>query len=120
MLFILMKIFKCFIFFLFIESFGLILVNKITQVLGAQFYNILIVHCCVFSTPSQVSVQHHLLPYTLFHCPPLTVTTLLSVPMKFFSFYFFLAQSLHPTAPPHSCQPALYESLFYLLVHFVH
>ena len=39
------------IFFLFIEFIGVTLVNKITQVSGAQFYNTSPVHCIVCLPP---------------------------------------------------------------------
>ena len=134
-----MKIFKnkhlygCFseflvyvIFFLFIKFIVIILVNKIIQILGAQFYNISSVHCIV-CPPPEVTVHHHFSPHTLLHLllfPPSPQQSLhcclcpqICLFFSFFSQSFYLSnKSLNPTA----LHRLLSMSLFCLLVYFVH
>ena len=59
------------VFFLFIEFIGVILVNKIIQVSGAQFHNTSSVPCIVCSPPQLTSPSITFYPhYTLFHHLP--------------------------------------------------
>lgn len=73
---------------------GVMLVNTITQVSGAQLHNTF-VHCIEFTTPSQVCAHCHLFSLypSLSTSVPSAITTLLSVSM---SFFLFFTQSPHP------------------------
>ena len=98
-------------FFLFIECIGVILVNKIIQVSGAQFYNTSFVHCMVCSSPQ---VHHHLFPLYPF-LPSTTITTLLSMSMSFFLFNSQFLQP-HNTFPIAVSLLSIYESVSVLLI----
>ena len=96
--------YKMFIYhFPFIEFIEVTLVNKIIQVLGAQFYSTSSVHCIVHFPPQVISVHHHLSPYSLVYLPlPLLRSNhhIVVCVYEYFLYFFYFAQSLQPPPRP--------------------
>ena len=85
------------------EFIGVTLVNKIIQVLGAQFYSTSSVHCIVHFPPQVISVHHHLSPYSLVYLPlPLLHSNhhIVVCVYEYFLHFFYFAQSLQPPPRP--------------------
>ena len=99
---------------------GMTLVNKITQVSGAQFHNTSSAHCTVCSPP-HVSICHHLSPHTLLylHLLPLPSNHYAGIHVHQFLLLFFSFCSTPPLSPDfhhtQSCHPTLSESISILL-----
>ena len=67
----------------------------------SQFYNVICMFYCVFTSTSQVSFHHHFLPFILFHLllPPYpwAITILLSASRNLS--FFFLCLAISPFSP---------------------